>query len=135
MQAVVSGTATDALLRHMDLYMYVLYSRDEVFVLDMVRQVVTEVCERYNCPELMGFLKYTDQPLLFKCLFFFMVNFLKRFRFWTLSEQTRLPLVCPHKATRFLTQLKNELIPNFLVDERMRLEEFERAVKVAYIAA
>lgn len=131
----VRQTHTDALLRHMDLFMYVLYSGDENFVMGMVRKVAMEVCEKYACPELMQVIDGTDRPIIFKALFFLILNFYKNFRFWALSASLGLQPICPHKATRFLIALKTELVPQFLVDERVRLEEFERRLKVTYVAS
>ena len=125
----------ETLLRHMDLFMYVLYSDDENFVMDMVKKVTQEVCDKYACEELRVMLQQADRPILFKCLFFLMINFYKNFRYWSLSASLGLQPVCPNKATRFLIELKTELVPKFLVDERMRLEEFERMLKVSYIAS
>ena len=132
---MASPPANDVLLRHMDLFMYVLYSGDEVFVMGMVERVTREVCALYDCPELESILQHTDQPLALKCLFFLMLNFRHTFRFWALTADLGLLPVCPHKATRFLVSLKTELVPDFLVDERVRLEEFERRLKVCYIAS
>ena len=124
-----------ALLRHMDLFMYVLYSNDQVFVLDMVDKVTREVSAKYGHPPLAALLRHRDKPLLHRALFFLMVNFHASFRHWAVTADVGLMPVCPYKATRFLVALKRELVPNFLVDERKRLEEFERELKVTYIAS
>ena len=70
----------ELLLRNMDLIMYVLYSGDEIFVMDMVKKVSTEVAEKYENKELKSILKHKDKPMLYKCLFFLMLNFHKDFR-------------------------------------------------------
>ena len=127
--------ARQAMLRRMDLFMYVLYSGDQVFVMNMVEQVTREVCTKYDCPELASVLVHKDKPLLFRTLFFLMLNFYKSFRHWALTAAVGLLPVCPHKATRFLLELKHDLVPRFLVDERMRLEDFERQLRVAYVAS
>ena len=127
--------SAQALLRRLDLFMYVLYSNDQLFVMNMVDRVTREVCEKYKCPELAALLRHTDKPLLHRALFFLMLNFHKTFRHWALTAPLGLLPVCPHKATRFLLALKKDLVPRFLVDERMRLEHFERDLKVEYIAS
>ena len=119
----------------MDLFMYVLYSKDELFVMDMVRQVVKEVSEHYKCNDLDVFMQQSDKPIIFKCLFFLMLNCFAKFRHWALTASLGLQPICPHKATRFLLALKHELVPNFLVNEKVRLEEFERSLKTTYIAS
>jgi hypothetical protein len=70
----------ELLLRNMDLIMYVLYSGDEIFVMDMVKKVSAEVAEKYDNTELKLILKHKDKPMLYRCLFFLMLNFHKDFR-------------------------------------------------------
>lgn len=67
-------------LRNMDLIMYVLYSSDEIFVMNMVRKVCSEVAAKYGNKDLEKILKHNDKPMLYRCLFFFMLNFYKDFR-------------------------------------------------------
>jgi hypothetical protein len=130
----VCNESRDSLLRNMDLIMYVLYSGDEVFVMNMVRRVCGEVAEKYENNELKRILNHKDKPMLYKCLFFLMLNFHKDFRYWVLSDETQgLRKICPYKATRFLISLKNEIVPKFLMDERVQLQDLERSIKVCYI--
>lgn len=123
----------------MDIVLYVLYSQDERFVHDMVERVTREVADEYACPIVVGLLEHGDRPLLFRCLFFLLLNFHSKFRYWILSEEASvsnsLPLISPHKMCRFLVHLRDTLVPGFLVDEVVTMEEFERSVKVAYIAS
>jgi hypothetical protein len=49
------------------------------------------------------------------------------------DESQGLRKICPHKATRFLLSLKNEIIPRFLMNETVQLEELERQIKQSYI--
>lgn len=124
----------DSLLRNMDLIMYVLYSGDEIFVMDMVRKVSTEVAEKYNVQDIKKILGHNDKPMLYRCLFFLMLNFHKDFRFWVLNDEGQgLRKICPFKATRFLLSLKNEIVPKFLMNEKVQLQEFERSIKISYI--
>ena len=124
-------------LRNMDLIMYVLYSEDEMFVMDMVRKVAHEIADKFECEELRTVVKHRDKPLLYRCLFFLLLNFHKQFRYWVLTSNNSLGLkpICPYKATRFLIALKNEIIPGFLVDERVQLDEMERKIKVTYVSS
>lgn len=121
--------------RSMDIIMYVLYSGDQLFVRDMVSKVAHEVAIEQECSELSNLvLMYPESPILFKCLFFLMLNFQPKFRYWVLSENdTGLQPVCPHKAMLFLRLLRDELVPKFLVNETVRLDDFEREIKVSYI--
>jgi hypothetical protein len=70
----------DSQLRNMDLIMYVLYSGDEVFVMHMVSRVCLEVADKYKMEDIKRFLNHTDKPMLYRCLFFLMLNFHKEFR-------------------------------------------------------
>ena len=55
-------------------------------------------------------------------------------RYWVLSDESQgLKKICQYKATRFLLTLKNEIIPQFLMDERFQLNELERRIKTSYI--
>ena len=130
-----SFDAKQMALRNLDLIMYVLYSGDEVFIKDMVTKVSLEVSEEQECNELKELVGTHDMPLLYKCLFFLMLNFQPKFRYWVISENngTGLLPVCPHKALLFLKTLRDSLVPQFLVNETIRLNEFERDLKVAYI--
>jgi hypothetical protein len=120
--------------RYMDIIMYVLYSNDQCFVQDMVSKVTLEVAAEYECKELEAVTTIQSNLLLYKCLFFLMLNFHSKFRYWVLKEVgLGLQPVCPHKATRFLKILRNDLIPSFLVNESMSLMEFEHALKVEYV--
>jgi hypothetical protein len=124
--------------RSMDLIMYVLYSDDQLFVRDMVTQVLREVASEQNCPELATLADacYHDRPQLYRCLFFFMLETHAKFRYWVLQSQPStlgLQPVCPHKAARFLQVLRADIIPRFLVNETMRPDELERELKVEYI--
>ena len=125
--------------RSMDLIMYVLYSDDQLFVRDMVTQVVREVADEQDCPELAALAEpcYHDRPQLYRCLFFFMLETHAKFRYWVLQPQSGAALglqpVCPHKAARFLQVLRGDLIGRFLVNETMRPDELERELKVEYI--
>ena len=111
------------MLRNMDLIMYVLYSDDEVFVMDMVRKVAMEIADKFDFMDLRRLIQHKDQPLLYRCLFFLLVNFHKDFRSWVLSDTSLgLKAICPYKATRFLIALKHHIIPSFLVDERIPLQ-------------
>ena len=121
--------------RHMDLIMYVLYSNDQRFVQDMVMRVTLEVSQEYHCEELATLTRHKDNLLLYKCLFFLMLNFHAKFRYWVLSDNNNLGLqpVCPHKAARFLRVLRNDMIPSFLVNESVCLDEFEHQIKIEYV--
>lgn len=68
-------------LRNMDLIMYVLYSGDEIFVMNMVRKVCMEVSEKYKNEDLAKMLRHNDKPMLYRCLFFLILNFYKDFRY------------------------------------------------------
>ncbi len=130
----MSDESKDSLLRNMDLIMYVLYSGDEIFVMDMVRKVSTEVADKYNVQDIKKILCHTDKPMFYRCLFFLMLNFHKDFRYWVLNDETQgLRKICPFKATRFLLSLKNEIVPKFLMNEKVQLQEFERSIKISYI--
>ena len=123
-------------LRNMDLIMYVLYSEDAVFVMNMVKQVASEITEKYKFEDLKMVTQHNDKPMLYRCLFFLLLNFHKPFRFWVLRDETLgLRPICPFKATRFLLALKNEIVPRFLMDERVQLEELERQIKTTYVCA
>jgi len=123
-------------LRNMDLIMYVLYSDDEVFVMNMVRRVAHEIADKYEYEDLRRVVQHRDRPVLYRCLFFLLLNFHKQFRYWVLTDVSQgLNPVCPYKATRFLLALKNEIIPAFLMDERIQLETMDRQIKVTYIAS
>ena len=122
--------------RSMDLIMYVLYSDDQLFVRDMVTQVLHEVADEQACAELQELTQpqYHDRPQMYRCLFFFMLEVHAKFRYWVL-QQTELGLqpVCPHKVARFLQVLRGDIIPRFLINETMRPDELERELKVEYI--
>ena len=123
-------------LRNLDLIMYVLYSEDEVFIMQMVRKVAAEIADKYKLEELRLVIRHEDKPLLYRCLFFMLLNFHKEFRFWVLTDRSMgLKPVCPYKATRFLLNLKQDLLPPFFIDERMQLADVERRIKVAYLAS
>jgi hypothetical protein len=129
----------DSLYRRMDIIMYVLYSKDERFVYDMVCKVTKEVAAVHNFAQLETLLQYPDRPILYRCLFFLLINFHADFRYWVLSEnaskENGLPNICPHKASRFLQQLRENLVLQFLVREEMTMEEFDRNVKMTYVAS
>ena len=123
-------------LRNFDLIMYVLYSEDEVFVMEMVRKVALEISDKYKFEDLKMLVRHTDKPMLYRCLFFLLLNFHKDFRFWVLSDSSMgLKAICPHKATRFLIVLKQDIIPPFLVNEQMDLNELDRKIKVCYVSS
>jgi hypothetical protein len=65
----------------MDLIKYVLYSKDEIFVMNMVKKVALEISEKYKIKEIVDILQHNDKPMLFKCLFFLILNFHKDFRY------------------------------------------------------
>ncbi len=118
----------------MDLFMYVLYSGDENFIRDMVTKIVREVAEEESCNELAMVLNNRDNHSMYRCLFFIMVDFHAKFRYWVLGENAiGLQPICPNKVSRFLKTLREELVPKFLVNETMRLDDFERSLKVEYI--
>jgi len=121
--------------RSFDIFMYVLYSGDQIFIKDMVTQACTEVAEENQCDELFRVLEHTDNLLLYKCLFFLLIDFHQPFRQWAIEQGPSMGLqpVCPLKIHRFLQILRSELVPNFLVNESMRLDDFERVLKVEYI--
>lgn len=122
--------------RSMNILMYVLYSKDERFVYDMVKTVLCEVSHVYNMQHILKLLEYKDRPILFRCLFFLLMNFYTSFRYWILSNdasrENGLSPLCPHKASRFLVVLRDELILKFLVNENMCMEDFERSIKEEY---
>jgi hypothetical protein len=123
-------------LRNMDLLMYVLYSEDAVFVMNMVKRAATEIADKYDFEDLRTLIRHNDKPMLYRCLFFLVLNFHKPFRFWVLTDGTLgLKPICPFKATRFLLCLKNEIVPRFLMDERVQLEELERQIKTTYVCS
>jgi len=131
-----SFDAKQMALRNLDLIMYVLYSEDEVFIMEMVRKVALEIAEKYKFEDLRTLISHNDKPLLFRCLFFLLLNFHKDFRYWVLTDRSMgLKPVCPYKATRFLIALKHDIIPPFFIDERMGLSEIERKIKVAYVSS
>ena len=114
--------------------MYVLYSGDQNFIQNMVCKVVAEVAEQQKCPELLLLLNHKNNQLLCKCLFFLMLDFHSKFRYWVLGENALgLQPICSHKVARFLRTLREDLVPKFLVNETMRLDDFDRSVKVEYI--
>ena len=100
----------------------------------MVTKVVLEVAKEHVCAEFATLARHTSNPLLYKCLFFLMLNFHSKFRYWVLQEcNIGLLNVCPYKATRFIRVLRNELIPKFLVNESISLHDFEHSIKVEYV--
>ncbi len=114
--------------------MYVLYSGDEKFIQDMVTKIVLEVAEEEACNELAMVLNNKDNHLMYRCLFFIMVDFHAKFRYWVLGENNLgLQPISSHKVSRFLRVLREELVPKFLVNETMRLDDFDRSLKVEYI--
>jgi hypothetical protein len=121
--------------RSMDLFMYVLYSEDEVFIQSIVNKVVREVVVEEECAEMDDILLHVDNRLMYKCLFFVMVDFHAKFRYWALGDSANMGLqpMCPHKALRFLKSLREEIVPSFLVNETMRMDDLERKLKVEYI--
>ena len=120
--------------RHMDLIMYVLYSNDQRFVQDMVTKVTLEVSKEYGCDELATITQHKSNALLYKCLFFLMLNFHAKFRFWVLQDSSiGLQPVCPYKAARFMRVLRDDLIPKFLVNESLSLHDFEHYIKIEYV--
>lgn len=124
------------MVRSMDLIMYVLYSGDQNFVRDMVCNVVIEVANENSCPRLINLIeKITEDPLFYKCLFFLMLDFHAKFRFWVLGENnnTGLQPICHYKAVLFLKELRSNIVPQFLINETMRMDDFERMLKVEYI--
>jgi hypothetical protein len=124
---------TCGMMRTMDLIMYVLYSDDQKFVRDMVTKVMLEVAQGQQCDELSALVRY-DQPLLYVCLFFLLLDFHASFRYWVLQETgIGLRHMCPHKSGRFLRVLRADLIPKFLINETLRMDDFERELKVEYL--
>ena len=122
--------------RSMDIIMYVLFSDDQNFIRDMVTKVTHEVANDESCQELHILLQHNpSNPLLYQCLFFLMLDFHAGFRYWVLQEDNSMGLrkICPYKAATFLKVLRDELVPHFLMNETMRLDDFGRAVKVEYI--
>jgi len=121
--------------RSLDIIMYVLYSDDQKFIKDMMVQVVNEVANENECNELLLILQHKDNPLLYKCLFFLLLDFQPSFRHWVLqnSHSIGLQKLCPDKALRFLRTLREDIVPNFLVNETQRLDDMERIIKVEYI--
>ena len=121
--------------RQFDIIMYVLYSGDQVFIKNMVSKATVEVAQETGCMELQSVLEHDDNLLLYKCLFFLMLDFHHPFRYWVLREDNDLGLlpIDPQKALRFLRVLREEIVPNFLVNETLRLDDFERSIKVEYI--
>ena len=119
--------------------MYVLYSKDEQFVYNMVCKVTKEVVLIHNLAQLETLLQYPNRPILYRCLFFLLINFHTDFRYWVLSENTSkgngLPQICPHKESRFLQHLRENLVLQFLVHEEMTMEEFNRNIKMTYVAS
>ena len=114
--------------------MYVLYSDDQSFVHAMVSKVASEVAQQEQCPALASLLQHFDRPQLYRCLFFLMVHFHKSFRNWVLSGgDIGLQPICSYKIARFLNILSNVIVPRFLVDERIGLDDFEYNIKVEYI--
>jgi hypothetical protein len=121
--------------RQFDIIMYVLYSGDQVFIKNMVTKATLESAEETNCMELKSVLSHDDNLLLYKCLFFLMLDFNQEFRYWVLRPENDIGLVpiCPQKALRFLRILREDIVPNFLVNETMRLDDLERNIKIEYI--
>lgn len=118
----------------LDIIMYVFYSGDQKFIKDMVTKVTSEVIELFDAKELPEVLMHEDNLMLYKCLFFFMLDFHVPFRYWVLNETgIGLYQVNPYKAARFLRILREELIPEFLLNETMRIDEFENKLKIEYI--
>ena len=100
----------------------------------MVTKVTIEVSKDYGCAELETITLHKDNALLYKCLFFLMLNFHSKFRFWVLQDSSiGLQPVCPHKGARFLRVLRDDLIPRFLVNESLSLYDFEHHIKIEYI--
>jgi len=121
--------------RSFDLIMYVLYVEDQIFVRDIVTNVTQEVIEEFEVKELEQLLKHKDNFLVYKCLFFLMLDFKPEFRSWVLLQGQNIGLkpICQQKALRFMTLLRDDIIPNFLIDESMLIDDFERQIKVEYI--
>ena len=119
----------------MDLISYVLFSRDDCFVTDMVSAAALEAAEQYHCEELKHLVETRRQhPQLYCVLFFLLLNQYTPFRHWVLTTREHgLPPICEHKAVRFLHALRKELAPGFLVDEVMEAQTFLRNVKIEYV--
>ena len=123
------------LVRSMDMIMFVLYSDDQSFVKDMVNKVLAEVAAEQQCEELAALARdYGERPQLFVCLFFLLLDFHAKFRYWVLQETgIGLKPVCPHKAGRFLKVLRTDIVPRFLINETLRMDDLERELKIEYL--
>ena len=86
-----------------------------------------------QCQELEELLA-NDNPQMYRCLFFLLLDFHAKFRNWVLEEAgLGLQPVCPYKAVRFLKVLRAEIVPRFLIKETQRMDDLEREIKVEYV--
>ena len=121
------------IMRSMDLIMYVLYSDDRNFIRDMVTKVALEVAREQACPELEALLTH-EHPQMYRCLFFLLLDFQAKFRYWVLNEAgLGLQPICPYKAVRFLKCLRSDIVVRFLINETLRFDDLERELKVEYL--
>ena len=67
-------------------------------------------------------------------LFFLLLAIDCTLRYWVLKTSSpNFRTVDPHKAVRFLIELKDHLIPEWLMDQTIPVCQFVRRVKIEYI--
>lgn len=81
------------------------------------------------------YLTSAEMPLsICISLFFFLVAIDCTLRYWVLKTTSgNFSVVDPYKAVRFVNELKNRIIPEWLSDEKLSTESFVRNIKTEYI--
>lgn len=110
-----------------------MYNKDDKPIRKLLRSFLSELSEELDCSDLKK-LNETLPLVGVRALFLFLVTVDPKLRYWAMQYETRgLRKPDPGKVCLFLKTLRNEIIPDWMSDERKNVASFVRTATELYI--
>eukprot|EP00961_Rhodomonas_salina_P212459 2869217-Rhodomonas_salina.1 len=118
---------------HQDIFLCVLYNKDEEALRKLLRGFVGEVGREHDTKDHALLLE--KMPLVgLRAMFLLFVVISPNLRYWSMQYETRaIAKPNPEKVCLFLRTLRDDIIPKWMSDERKFAYDLVREATVTYI--
>lgn len=114
-----------------DIFLCMIYNRNEESLKKVLRVFLQELAKKYDCKDHKLLIEVL--PLVgLRAMFMLLINIDPRFRYWAMQYETStIQRPEPKKICSFLRTLRDEIVPQWMSDERtLTVDLVENAKKI-----
>lgn len=114
-----------------DIFLCMIYNRKEESLKKVLRVFLQELDKKYDCKDHKILIEVL--PLVgLRAMFMLLINIDPRFRYWAMQYESKtIQKPEPKKTCSFLRTLRDEIIPQWMSDERtLTVDLVEKAKKI-----